>query len=179
MLGQQLDRLEGALASIGGSPPPIDASGDELLELLRRRPEDAAFHLQVAARLRELKWHLEAATVLQQAVRLMGDAAFRVAEEARVADERGIEIEYVSGIPIEKPAVHPVEGGQMPGLWAKVLDQPEHAGNYYLIALALRKQGGLPGAARACAEHAMMLRRAEGALTDAEVRELLAEFPVG
>jgi hypothetical protein len=177
ILVPQLERLASALASVGGPPPPNDASRDELLEFLRGRPEDAAFHLQVAARLREQQWHREAASVLQRAVRLMGEAAIRAAEEAREYHES--DIEYVSGVPIEKPAVHPVEGGQMPGLWAKVLDHPEEAGNYYLVALALRKQGGLPGAARACAEHAVMLRRAAGAVTEAEGRELLAEFPAG
>ncbi len=106
----------------------------------------------------------------------MGEAAIRAAEMARDADRRGVE--YVSGIPIEKPAVHPVEGGPMPGLWAKVLEHPEQAGNYYLIALALREQGGLPTAARACAEHAVILRRADGAVTEDESREMLAEFPV-
>jgi hypothetical protein len=174
MLVQQLERLESVLASAGGPPPANDASRDELLQLLRGRPEDVALHLQVAARLREQKCHLEAASVLQRAVRLMGDAAIHVAEMAREADERGIE--YVSGCRVEKPAVHPVDGGQMPGLWAKVLEHPEHAGNYYLVALALREQGGLPGAARACAEHAVMLRRAEGAVTEADGQEMLAEF---
>jgi hypothetical protein len=107
----------------------------------------------------------------------MGEAAIRAAETARDANDGGVE--YVSGLPIKKPAVHPVEGGQMPGLWAKVLEHPEQAGNYYLVALALREHGGLPAAARACAEHAVMLRRAEGAVTEEEVREMLAEFPVG
>jgi hypothetical protein len=176
MLVQQLERLETALASAGGPPPPNDASRDELLEFLRGRPEDVALHLQVAARLREQKCHLEAASVLQRAVRLMGEAAIHVADRAREADKRGIE--YASGCRIQKPAVHPIEGGQMPGLWAKVLEHPEQAGNYYLVALALREQGGLPGAARACAEHAVMLRRAEGAVTAADGREMLAEFPV-
>jgi hypothetical protein len=177
MLVQQLERLERALASAGGPPPPTNASGDELLELLRGRPEDAAFHLQVAARLRERKCHLEAASVLQRAVRLMGEAAIRAAENARDDNDGGVD--YVSGRRIEKPAVHPVEGGQMLGLWAKVLEHPEQAGNYYLVALALREQRGLPGAARACAEHAVMLRRAEGAITEVEGREMLADFPVG
>jgi hypothetical protein len=179
MLVQQLERLESALASVGGPPPPDGASRDELLELLRGRPEDAGFHLQVAARLREQQCHLEAASVLQRAVRLMGEAAIHAAERAKEANERGIDIDYDGGLPIEKPVVHPVEGEQMPGLWAKVLEQPEQAGNYYLVALALREHGGLPGAARACAEHAVMLRRAEGAVTEAEGREMLAEFPVG
>jgi hypothetical protein len=176
LLVQQLERLESALASAGGPPPPNDASRDELLQLLRGRPEDVALHLQVAARLREQKCHLEAASVLQRAVGLMGEAAIHVAEMARKADERGIE--HVSGRRVEKPAVHPVEGGQMPGLWAKVLEHPEQAGNYYLVALALREHGGLPAAARACAEHAVMLRRVEGAVTEADGQEMLAEFPV-
>jgi hypothetical protein len=174
MLVNQLERLESALASLGGPPPPEDASPDELLALLRSRPEDVAFHLQVAVRLREQKCHLEAASVLQRAVRLMGDAAIHIAERVKDADARGVE--YVSGVQVEKPAVHPVEGGQMPGLWAKVLEHPEQAGNYYLVALALREQGGLPGAARACAEHAVILRLAEGAVTEAEGREMLSEF---
>jgi hypothetical protein len=177
MLLQQLERVESALASSGGPPPPSDASRDKLLELLRGRAEDAAFHLQVAAQLREQQCHPEAASVLQRAVRLMGEAAIRAAETARDGNEG--DAGYVSGFPIVKPAVHPVEGGQMPGLWAKVLEHPDQAGNYYLLALALREHRGLPRAARACAEHAVMLRRAEGAVTEAEGREMLAEFPAG
>jgi hypothetical protein len=177
MFVQQLERLESVLVTAGGAPPPNDASPDELLDLLRGRPEDAAFHLQVAARLREQNCHLEAASVLQRAVRLMGEAAIRGAEMGRDDNEGGVE--YVSGVQIEKPTVHPIEGEQMPALWAKVLEHPEQAGNYYLVALALREHQGLPGAARACAEHAVMLRRVEGAVTEAEGREMLAEFPVG
>jgi hypothetical protein len=176
MLVRQLERLESALASTGGPPPPSDASRDELLELLRGRSEDVTFHLQVAARLRDQKCHPEAALVLQRAVGLMGEAAIYMADRAKEANDTGVD--YESGLPIQKPAVHPIEGGQMPGLWAKVLEHPEQAGNYYLIALALREQGGLPGAARACAEHAVMLRSAEGAVTEAEGREMLAEFPL-
>jgi hypothetical protein len=107
----------------------------------------------------------------------MGEAAIHAAEQARDADARGVE--YVSGVRVEKPAVHPIDGGQMPGLWAQVLEHPEQAGNYYLVALALREQRGLPGAARACAEHAVMLRRTDGSVTEVEGREMLAEFPVG